>query len=424
MTESGLKGAPDVFVARVNARIAVVGSGSGKVRRFLTKGGKWVADSHPVLVKAGGRQYVYYLHENFKRCPNSIRRIPLHGGTSEQVTRQPFQIMGMSVSPNGRYLAYSAEGCRAPVTRDFAEVVSLRTGEVVQTVTTPRERNVAPIGLGSVTVTNHQLVVFAGVHLTTWLSVLSLDRDAGDYRLLSLPHIPVRCRLDRLASSPSPSRVFGSVTCGHRIKTFTASGPRLQRVRYSDPIPLDMDWAGVSSRTRQGWYIGNGNPAGKGGGDHIIQWRGDAGRMLKRCSTPKKTGGLCADQVTWSTLGSHTPTSRHKSSGHRKFDKPGIKTRVDQPAPSIQFSTSNAWTGWYEGAYLAVYAGSAGYEHPDKGSVMVFTYDDNHKTRLGYTRKLPGTGALTVVSVSKPEVVLRDEHGQTHTLNLNARTLT
>ena len=298
-----LQSAPEVFVASVDRRIAVVDASTGSLRRFLTAQRRWVADSYPTLAASGGRQYVYYLHENMKRCPNSVRRVPFFGGESERVTHQPFQIMGLSVSPNGRYLAYSYEGCRAPVTTDFVDVLALSTGETLFTVSARVSYPAAPIGLGAVTVTNHHLVAFAGVHLTTWLAVLNLDQAPGRFNLRSLPQIPVRCRLDRLAASPSRARVFGSVACAHsRIKTFTASGANLQKVQYSEPIPLDLDWGGAYSRNHQGWYVGFGNPRGKGGGEHIIQWRGRSARMLGKCSTPKSTGGLCAATPTWSSL--------------------------------------------------------------------------------------------------------------------------
>jgi hypothetical protein len=106
-----------------------------------------------------------------------------------------------------------------------------------------------------------------------------------------------------------------------------------------------------------------------------------------------------------------------------RFDPPGIKNGndVDRPAPSVSFLTTNAWTGWFGGDYLAVYAGDAGYEKPNTGKVMVFTYDDDRTTPLIYSRTVPGTGALRVVAVDKPTVEVEAADGQPYVLDLRSK---
>lgn len=61
---------------------------------------------------------------------------------------------------------------------------------------------------------------------------------------------------------------------------------------------------------------------------------------------------------------------------------------------------------------------------PNTGSVMVLACDDTRRNDLGYTRTLPRTGALTVVSVNKPVVMLEDGNGDRHRLNLKTQALT
>lgn len=106
-----------------------------------------------------------------------------------------------------------------------------------------------------------------------------------------------------------------------------------------------------------------------------------------------------------------------------EFDKPGIKTEVDPPAPSIDFGTTNAWFGRFHGAHVVVYAGDAGYERPETGKVIVFTYDDDRTNRLGYTRTVPGSGALKIVAIAKPIIELQDRSGARYELNLDTGTL-
>lgn len=118
------------------------------------------------------------------------------------------------------------------------------------------------------------------------------------------------------------------------------------------------------------------------------------------------------------------PAALHQgSSSLGEFDQPGIKAEPDAPAPSIMFVTTNAWMGWYKGHYVAVYAGTDGYEHPNVGEVLVRVYGDNRNNPLDFTRTLSGSGALKVVDVDRPLVTLVDENGERHELNLATQEL-
>lgn len=300
-----LPGAPERFVGVVDGRIAVVDARDGTVTRYLTAHRKGFSDVAPVLVRSQQGQQIYYLHARTHGCRSEVARVPLHGGRPDQVVAFPSRSWALSVSPDGRLLAYSDEPCNGRESSYAAHVISATTGREVFAVSARTTRPWPPVTLGQVLLTDRHLVVSAGVHLTVWLAVVSLHDATGQYPLRSLPTIPLSCPFNGLVASPSRARVYGTVACGSRrsaVKVFTATGSDLQHVTYSAPLHSGMDWLVLSSRSRSGALIGRGGSTRSGDIAHIVQVSGRGVRVLPACGRRARGDGACAGYPTWSTL--------------------------------------------------------------------------------------------------------------------------
>jgi hypothetical protein len=102
----------------------------------------------------------------------------------------------------------------------------------------------------------------------------------------------------------------------------------------------------------------------------------------------------------------------------------GIFNDGGAPAPSIRFTANNYWSGFLGDQPLSVYAGYAGYEHPDDGAVFVVYVTKTGGLGSGFMRQIEGSGPLTVTDGRDDgQVFLTNDQGDRFSYALNAETL-
>jgi hypothetical protein len=97
------------------------------------------------------------------------------------------------------------------------------------------------------------------------------------------------------------------------------------------------------------------------------------------------------------------------------------------PVNSYYIVTSTVWGGFVGGAPVAVYAGYAGYDHPDNGAIYVLygrTDARGFDFEMSFLLPVKGATALTVVDGHDDgTVVMRSESGQTVIYDLTSETV-
>jgi len=99
--------------------------------------------------------------------------------------------------------------------------------------------------------------------------------------------------------------------------------------------------------------------------------------------------------------------------------------RAQPPLSASMFSGVNAWNGWSEHRIVTVYGGSAGFDDPQDGAVVMVIWEDSggiaHVTSIRSTKD---TGALKILNGENDGLVtLVDRNGETHTYDPAENTL-
>lgn len=102
----------------------------------------------------------------------------------------------------------------------------------------------------------------------------------------------------------------------------------------------------------------------------------------------------------------------------------GIFEEREAPAPSIDFLATNRWTGLIDGREVTVYAGTAGWERPETGMIMVVWTDADVTGAVGVRLSQAAAGALRVTDFRDGIVeVYSRVLDKTWTLNMRASEL-
>lgn len=287
-----LPGAPRTFVAQVGDSLVRFNSTSGAKIRSLTSPPTRSRDDAAVAM---ARRVVSVRHVDGSACKSSVRWVSNNGQRGGILVPSGLGSIGdVGVSPDGATLAYTFVPCRSDLPSQI-RVVDVSSGDVILEIFNPRGGN-GPLNPGELMFVRGRLIIFVGIHLTTWLASV----DVASPEATSLPNLPTlpfpeRCRLDNVEPQGARS-IVGFTDCGRELRVFHIIGADLETVRLSRQLPSDLKYAYISGATDDGHLIGL---ARRGREDVVLQVHGRRVRDLPQCTSSDPQRERCADQPVW-----------------------------------------------------------------------------------------------------------------------------
>jgi hypothetical protein len=232
--------APASFLARVDGRVAVVSTASGKVIRYLTQAP--AGDGQFFFALSEDRDTVWFSDVDI--CGHSgIYRVPYQGGTAVRVDRSA-NAEALTVSQDGSKIAYRPLGCHGGGPSPAFAVLDLRTGK---TRTWAYSQRGEVLGAMDWSPDGRHLayIEFYGngnLRTRAWL----LDTTGPGKSLAAsrpLPPPDKGCEIRDLAWQPGTGRLAISETCPtiHQLVVVNRPGGKA----LSRPLWVDQPFAGL-----------------------------------------------------------------------------------------------------------------------------------------------------------------------------------
>ncbi|MCZ3385986.1 MAG: hypothetical protein LH630_03245 [Actinomycetia bacterium] len=278
-----LPGAPGEFISVIHRGLGRFDASTGAMLQHLTSPPQGFRDHSPVLA---GDRVVFVRQSREHQCDVSIQWVAADAArhTGVLIDGGLGYIDAMTVSVDGSTVALSYSSCQSDLPPKI-KVLDVVSGEVTLEISNPAGGN-GSLGANTLMLIRGRLVVFVGIHLTTWLASVDLS-DPEATQLSEMPRLPFpdRCRLLN-AVAQGESSIVGITSCGKVWRLYHLTGPDLNRFRLGSEVDGDGNYPMLTGATGDGYLIGTTRIDHR---DAILQIHNDQQRILPMCTNDKQS---------------------------------------------------------------------------------------------------------------------------------------